>query len=118
MLLFHLSYRKNSSFCSTGCIFQRQKHEKKQQGVRPYKKHWLPVAAGTFQDVPFGLLFGMGSLAIALPEMSKMPESAPGDYGFDPLNMKESRQGKGKTMENHACLQRLGKEVEVLGSWK
>ena len=31
----------------------------------------------------------MGSLAAAIPEMSKMPESPPGYYGFDPLNLKE-----------------------------
>jgi len=42
-----------------------------------------------FSDFPLGHLLAMGSLAAALPEMSKMPESPPGFYGFDPLNLKD-----------------------------
>eukprot|EP00913_Durusdinium_trenchii_P033495 g31359.t1 len=45
--------------------------------------------AGALQHFPFALVLGMGSLAAAIPEMSKMPESPPGYYGFDPLNLKE-----------------------------
>jgi hypothetical protein len=29
-------------------------------------------------------------MAIAVPEMSKTPESPPGFYGFDPLNLKDA----------------------------
>lgn len=42
-----------------------------------------------FSDFPLGHVLAMGSLAAALPEMSKMPESPPGFYGFDPLNLKD-----------------------------
>lgn len=44
---------------------------------------------GALQHFPFALVLGMGSLAAAIPEMSKMPESPPGYYGFDPLNLKD-----------------------------
>lgn len=40
-------------------------------------------------DFPFGLALAVGAMAIAVPEMSKTPESPPGFYGFDPLNLKD-----------------------------
>jgi len=41
-------------------------------------------------DFPFGLALAVGAMAIAVPEMSKTPESPPGFYGFDPLNLKDA----------------------------
>lgn len=47
-------------------------------------------------DFPFALALAVGAIAIAVPEMSKTPESPPGFYGFDPLNLKDApRKGKG-----------------------
>lgn len=40
-------------------------------------------------DFPFGLALAVGAMALAVPEMSKTPESPPGFYGFDPLNLKD-----------------------------
>ena len=41
-------------------------------------------------DFPFALALAVGAIAIAVPEMSKTPESPPGFYGFDPLNLKDA----------------------------
>lgn len=40
-------------------------------------------------DFPVGLALAVGAMAVAVPEMSKTPESPPGFYGFDPLNLKD-----------------------------
>ena len=34
-------------------------------------------------------IVGLGAMAMALPEVSKQPESPPGFYGFDPLDLKD-----------------------------
>ena len=43
-------------------------------------------------EFPFGLALAVGAMAIAVPEMSKTPESPPGFYGFDPLNLKDAQR--------------------------
>ena len=41
-------------------------------------------------EAPMGLVLGTISLAVAIMELSKAPESPPGFYGFDPLSLKDS----------------------------
>ena len=41
-------------------------------------------------DAPVGLALGTAALGIAIMELSKAPESPPGFYSFDPLNLKDS----------------------------
>lgn len=53
----------------------------------------------------------MGSLAAALPEMSKMPESPPGFYGFDPLNLKDRANRNGVVEHGETGLRKGGGSV-------
>jgi len=48
----------------------------------------LSGAAGA-AEAPMGLVLGTISLAVAIMELSKAPESPPGFYGFDPLSLKD-----------------------------
>lgn len=45
--------------------------------------------SGAAADAPMGLVLGTISLAVAIMELSKAPESPPGFYGFDPLSLKD-----------------------------
>eukprot|EP00438_Fugacium_kawagutii_P020326 Skav220848 [mRNA] locus=scaffold1888:462373:464225:- [translate_table: standard] len=58
----------------------------------------LPEIQGLVPDLPWALLLAVGSFAVAIPEMSKMPESPPGFYGFDPLNLKDAPPNTGVRM--------------------
>lgn len=58
----------------------------------PLSELWalkLPLPLSGAADAPMGLVLGTISLAVAIMELSKAPESPPGFYGFDPLNLKD-----------------------------
>jgi len=40
-------------------------------------------------ESPLGWVLGVASMGLAMTELSKTPESPPGFYGFDPLNLKD-----------------------------
>jgi len=58
----------------------------------PLSELWalkLPLPLSGAADAPMSLVLGTISLAVAIMELSKAPESPPGFYGFDPLNLKD-----------------------------
>ncbi|CAE7743765.1 unnamed protein product, partial [Symbiodinium pilosum] len=53
------------------------------------KLPFLDLSGLQLDDAPVGLALGTAALGIAIMELSKAPESPPGFYSFDPLNLKD-----------------------------